>query len=184
MATKRTVVAEAEVDVVATEDATPAKASDVPDVFTYYQRQFHEAMEESSGLLRKAIADQQSIYDKLNQSILAQIQPNLPPASDAAPNLVDSVAKAYQRATELYEGADTSAAAVARAETGVPPLIESEKAAGESAQRALEVTAQRIKEATEYLNAAMVSVVQATHSSTSEPVVKKKPRTAKAHRKK
>jgi len=27
-------------------------------------------------------------------------------------------------------------------------------------------------------------VVQATHSSTSEPVVKKKPRTAKAHRKK
>jgi len=181
VATKRTVSAEAEV--VATEDAIDATATEVPDVFAYYQRQFHEAMEESSGLLRKAIADQQSIYDKLNQSILAQIQPTLPPPPGPGTNLVDSVTTAYQKANELYEDAGPKAAAVATADV-YAPMTESEKAAGESAQRALEVTAQRIKEATEHLNAAMASVLNATHHRASEPIVRKKPRAATTHRKK
>lgn len=137
---------------------------DLQGLVASYQQQFRAALEKSGELLSQALSAHLSIYDQVNQESSGQLQPNIGIAPEAQfkPPTAEVVDKAYRRAKEMFDEIER-ASGPAQSGSHSPQMVlpGSEKRPGPAIEDPLAASALLMSQATQHLNTAMESVLQA-----------------------
>lgn len=148
-----------------TQDDSPRMENVAQQAFASYQHEFSVALERSAEVLRHAIAvAQQSIVQQLSQGGVGQLQADVPTASQprVEPITAKAVDAVFARAKEMLdqvERASAEAQVGPHTQPANPPVPE--KPSDAAPADPLAATNLLMSQATEFLNAAMETVLQA-----------------------
>lgn len=155
-----------------TKDAELGAPNEPEQVFNAYKQEFRQAMEKAADALRNAIATaQQTISNQLKESGLDQFQPKTSnaPTLPFQPITGEIVDQAFTWAKQIWEDVERG---LAQDQAGVQPLQLTE--AFQNPLQAvpadpLAASGFMMSQATDSLNSAMQSIIQAMNDRSSPP---------------